>query len=62
MTEQGYAIEVIASWKNFPTNDAVADTAFMNTQLEAYINTMPTQYYWVHRRFKDRPNGETPPY
>lgn len=62
MTPTGYDVEVMPAWKNFPTNDAVADTAFMNTQLEAYINTMPTQYYWVHRRFKDRPNGETPPY
>lgn len=62
MTSTGYDVEVMPAWKHFPTDDLVADTAFMNTQLEAYINTMPTQYYWVHRRFKDRPNGETPPY
>ncbi len=62
MTPQGYDIEVMPAWKNFPTDDLVADTAFMNTQLETYINTMPSQYYWVHRRFKDRPEGETAPY
>ncbi|MEN9373968.1 MAG: hypothetical protein RIR79_1520 [Pseudomonadota bacterium] len=62
MTEKGYAIEVLAAWENYPTHDAVADTAFMNAQLETYINTMPSQYYWVHKRFKDRPNGELAPY
>lgn len=62
MTTDGYAIEVLAAWKDYPTHDAVADTAFMNAQLETYINTMPSQYYWVHKRFKDRPNGELAPY
>jgi len=22
------------------------------------VRTMPEQYYWVHRRFKTRPEGE----
>jgi KDO2-lipid IV(A) lauroyltransferase len=26
--------------------------------LQAFIDTMPSQYYWVHKRFKDRPDGE----
>jgi len=34
----------------------------MNARLEGYIDTMPSQYYWVHKRFKDRPKGEAPPY
>jgi KDO2-lipid IV(A) lauroyltransferase len=40
----------------------VADTALMNLRLQGYINEMPDQYYWVHKRFKDRPKGERPPY
>jgi len=40
----------------------VADTALMNARLQAYIATMPAQYYWVHKRFKTRPAGEPPLY
>ena len=24
-----------------------------------YVDDMPDQYYWVHKRFKTRPPGET---
>ncbi len=62
MTPQGYDIEVLPAWKDFPTGDLEADTRLMNLRLQDYIATMPSQYYWVHKRFKDRPNGEQPPY
>lgn len=62
MTPQGYAIDVLPAWGNFPTADLAADTERMNRELQSYIDTMPAQYYWVHKRFKDRPNGEAPPY
>ena len=62
MTKDGYNIEVLPAWQDFPTAHAVADTALMNLLLQSYNDSMPTQYYWVHKRFKDRPNGETPPY
>ena len=57
MTPDGYQVEIHPAWNNFPTADAVADTAFMNAQLQRYIATMPEQYYWVHKRFKTRPEG-----
>jgi KDO2-lipid IV(A) lauroyltransferase len=62
LTRTGYAIEVMPAWSNFPTRDSVADTALMNQRLQGYIDTMPDQYYWVHKRFKDRPAGEASPY
>jgi KDO2-lipid IV(A) lauroyltransferase len=62
MTPQGYEIEVLPAWADVPSGDLVADTALMNTRLQGYIDSMPAQYYWVHKRFKDRPNGEKPPY
>jgi Kdo2-lipid IVA lauroyltransferase/acyltransferase len=62
MTPGGYEVEILPAWSDFPTSDAVADTARMNSELERYIETMPAQYYWVHKRFKDRPAGEEPPY
>jgi KDO2-lipid IV(A) lauroyltransferase len=58
ITPTGYEVQVLPAWTDFPTDDAVADTALMNARLEDYINTMPAQYYWVHKRFKTRPEGE----
>ena len=62
ITPRGYSIEVLPPWQDFPTADLEADTRRMNRELQSYIDTMPSQYYWVHKRFKDRPNGEAPPY
>jgi len=57
MTDSGYDIEVQPAWDDFPGPDPVADTALMNLRLQDMIDRMPTQYYWVHKRFKDRPAG-----
>src|SRR5690606_29258336 len=62
LTPGGYEIRVLPAWQNFPTDDVEADTALMNERLQGYIDTMPSQYYWVHRRFKTRPEGEPPIY
>jgi len=62
ITPWGYEVEVLPAWSDFPSADALADTACMNLRLQTYIDAMPEQYYWVHRRFKDRPEGALPPY
>ena len=62
ITPRGYDVEVLEAWADFPTDDLHADTALMNKRLQVYINAMPDQYYWVHKRFKDQPSGVTPPY
>ncbi|MDP3618372.1 MAG: lipid A biosynthesis acyltransferase [Ramlibacter sp.] len=62
LTPQGYEVRIFPSWSGFPTNDPVADTALMNERLQGYIDAMPEQYYWVHKRFKSRPPGEPPIY
>lgn len=56
---QGYLVEIGDPWPDFPTEDSEADTARMNLWIESAIRTMPAQYFWVHRRFKTRPLGET---
>ncbi len=58
LTSRGYDVQVFPAWADFPSSDPVADTAIMNQRLQAYIDTMPDQYFWVHKRFKDRPEGE----
>jgi KDO2-lipid IV(A) lauroyltransferase len=57
MTRQGYEVQVMPSWSDFPSDDVVADTALMNLRLQSFIDTMLDQYFWVHKRFKDRPPG-----
>jgi KDO2-lipid IV(A) lauroyltransferase len=34
----------------------------MNQVIEARLRDMPAQYFWVHRRFKTRPEDEPPIY
>ena len=58
LTADGYEVQVLPAWADFPGSDPVADTARMNARLQDYIATMPAQYYWVHKRFKTRPEGE----
>jgi KDO2-lipid IV(A) lauroyltransferase len=62
MSANGYEVEVLKAWDDFPTDDAQADTALMNQRLETYIQDMPAQYFWVHKRFKTRPEGADPIY
>ncbi len=59
---QGYVLEIGDPWPDFPSVDAEADTRRMNAAIETLIRTMPEQYYWVHRRFKTRPEGEASVY
>lgn len=62
LTRTGYHIELKPVWENFPTDDVEADTALMNQRLEGWIRDMPSQYFWVHKRFKTRPEGLPPIY
>jgi KDO2-lipid IV(A) lauroyltransferase len=62
ITPQGYEIEISPAWPDYPSDDLVSDTALMNLRLQTYIDVSPAQYYWVHKRFKDRPAGEMSPY
>ena len=58
LTPEGYDVQVLPAWEQFPSGDAEADTALMNQRLQSYIDVSPGQYYWVHKRFKTRPEGE----
>ena len=58
ITPAGYVAELSPAWPGYPTDDAEADTALMNQYLQSYIDVTPGQYYWVHKRFKTRPEGE----
>jgi KDO2-lipid IV(A) lauroyltransferase len=50
------------AWENFPSGDLLADTTRMNQFIEDIAREHPSQYYWLHRRFKTRPEGEASVY
>jgi KDO2-lipid IV(A) lauroyltransferase len=54
----GYRVRFLEPWKDFPTDDPVADAARMNEWIGSEVRRNPAQYYWVHKRFKTRPPGE----
>ena len=54
----GYRVRFLDPWPDFPSDDALADTAAMNRWIETEIRRNPAQYLWVHKRFKTRPAGE----
>lgn len=54
-----YSVEVLPELADFPGEDTLeAATARLNRELETWVRRCPSQYYWVHRRFKTRPEGE----
>jgi KDO2-lipid IV(A) lauroyltransferase len=55
---RGYRVTFGDPLPNFPTDDALADTAALNRWIESEIAKRPAQYLWVHKRFKTRPAGE----
>ena len=54
----GYVLSFYPAWENYPTGDDIADTRRVNAFIEQRVREMPEQYFWVHRRFKTRPEGE----
>ena len=54
----GYEVEVMPAWENFPGESVEADTAYVNQFIESQVLRMPEQYFWLHKRFKTRPAGE----
>jgi KDO2-lipid IV(A) lauroyltransferase len=54
----GYQVQFYPAWENYPTEDLYADTRRVNEFIEDRVREMPEQYFWLHKRFKTRPEGE----
>lgn len=59
---QGYAVKILPALQDFPSGDLATDARRVMALFEEHIRLAPEQYYWVHRRFKDRPEGYPDPY
>ncbi len=55
---EGYVLTFYPAWENYPSGDDIKDARRMNEFLEQRILEMPEQYFWLHKRFKTRPEGE----
>ena len=57
-----YVMRLGAPLHDFPTKDPVQDAAQVNAAIESMVREAPSQYLWIHRRFKRRPDGAARPY
>jgi Kdo2-lipid IVA lauroyltransferase/acyltransferase len=62
LDEGGYAIRLEAPLADFPGPDVIVDTTRVNAAIERMVREAPTQYLWMHKRFKTRPPGEASVY
>ena len=57
-----WTVRFDAPLDGFPSGDTRADLARINRIFEDRIRRAPEQYWWIHRRFKTRPDGQPPFY
>jgi len=54
----GYTLVIEPPLQGFPSSDPAADAARMNQVIETQVRRQLHQYFWLHKRFKSRPEGE----
>ncbi len=62
VTAHRYTVKILPALSDFPGSDLVLDLTRVNAVMEQYVRENPGQYWWIHRRFKSRPEGEAPFY
>jgi len=59
---RGWKVTFYPAWENFPGDDMVASARHMNAFIEDRVREAPAEYFWTHKRYKTRPEGEPSPY
>jgi KDO2-lipid IV(A) lauroyltransferase len=54
----GWKVTFYPVWDNFPGEDMAASARRMNAFIEDRVREAPAEYFWTHKRFKTRPEGE----
>lgn len=62
LTRQGYAVHVLPTMSLSSDANVEHATQHMNHAIGQWVAQHPTQYWWVHRRFKTQPPGQSSPY
>lgn len=58
---RGYVMHLMPV-PTIPSGDPVRDATAYNALIERFARERPADYFWLHRRFKTRPEGERSPY
>jgi KDO2-lipid IV(A) lauroyltransferase len=57
LEDSSYEMTLLPALEDFPGDDPVNDTRRYLELLEQHVRTCPEQYFWVHKKFKDLPDG-----
>jgi KDO2-lipid IV(A) lauroyltransferase len=57
LPEGGYELRILPPIEGLPSDNPIEDTSKYVAIIEAHIRQCPEQYYWVHRKFKNRPDS-----
>ncbi len=55
---QGWKVTFYPAWEDYPGEDMVAAARRMNAFIEERVREAPAEYFWTHKRYKTRPEGE----
>lgn len=55
---RGWKVSFQPVWQNYPGEDLLEATRQMNAYIEQQVLLAPAEYFWAHKRFKTRPDGE----
>ncbi len=58
----GWKVQFYPAFENYPGDDMVESARRMNAFIEERVREAPAEYFWTHKRFKSRPEGEASPY
>jgi len=54
---KGYRLVIEPELEDFPSGDLLEDSARINQAIESMVRKNPEEYTWIHKRFKQRPQG-----
>lgn len=54
----GFRLEIQEALEDYPGDDIKEDLLRVNQLVEQQVRDAPSEYLWIHRRFKTRPPGE----
>lgn len=57
LEDSTYELFLLPAFEDFPSDDPIADTKRYIDVLEQHVRSCPEQYFWIHRKFKDLPDG-----